>query len=185
MAGTLTVQNLQGPSTGANANKIIIPSGQTLDVSGGTFTPSAGQVVQELYAENTAGGTFNSTSWTDITSFEINITPKYANSLIVISIWAKTILNNSSVQTGQSNRLLRDNSTVVHSSIWQNYFNRNAVATDIYPPLDFTVIDTPNTTSTVNYKVQGKGYSTHAGPWSFDNNGGGHKHIMIVKEVKQ
>jgi len=34
MAGTLTVQNLQGPSTGANANKVIIPSGQTLEVAG-------------------------------------------------------------------------------------------------------------------------------------------------------
>jgi hypothetical protein len=32
MAGTLTVQNLQGPSSGANANKIIVPSGQTIEI---------------------------------------------------------------------------------------------------------------------------------------------------------
>ena len=31
--GTLTVQNLQGPTSGANANKVIIPSGQTLEVT--------------------------------------------------------------------------------------------------------------------------------------------------------
>ena len=33
MAGTLTVQNIQGPASGANANKIILPSGQTLDAA--------------------------------------------------------------------------------------------------------------------------------------------------------
>ena len=36
MAGTLVVQTLQGPTSGANANKVIIPSGQTLDLAGST-----------------------------------------------------------------------------------------------------------------------------------------------------
>lgn len=45
MAGTLTVQNLQGPTTGVNANKVIVPSGHTLDASEG-FTPPAGHVVK-------------------------------------------------------------------------------------------------------------------------------------------
>ena len=40
MAGTLTVQNIEGPSSGSNANKVIIPSGQTLDVSGATLHKS-------------------------------------------------------------------------------------------------------------------------------------------------
>ena len=44
MAGTLTVQNLQGPASGANANKIIVPSGQTLDTSAGSVIPSSGQI---------------------------------------------------------------------------------------------------------------------------------------------
>lgn len=51
MAGTLTVQNLQGPSSGANANKIIVPSGQTL------YAP--GHVVQ--FAESSSS---TLTSWT-------------------------------------------------------------------------------------------------------------------------
>ena len=185
MASELIVQNLKGPASGSNANKIIVPSGHTLDASGGTLVPSAGQVVQELYAENTTGGSFSSTSWADIPSFSINITPKFSNSLIVISIWAKTVLNNTTTQTAHSNRLLRDNATTVHSSSWQNYFNTTQVNTDIYPPLDFTVIDFPSTTSTVNYKVQGRGYSGHAGPWGLDNNGGSQKNIMIVREIKQ
>ena len=47
MASELIVQTIQGPSSGANANKVLIPSGHTLDVSGGTFKPSSGQIVQE------------------------------------------------------------------------------------------------------------------------------------------
>jgi hypothetical protein len=47
MSGTLVVQNIQGPSSGANANKIIIPSGQTLDASAG-FVPPAGSVIQVI-----------------------------------------------------------------------------------------------------------------------------------------
>ena len=43
--GTLTVQTLQAPTSGANANKVIIPSGHTLDASNGLTTPS-GHVIQ-------------------------------------------------------------------------------------------------------------------------------------------
>ena len=37
---TLHVENLKGLSSGGNANKIIIPTGQTLDASAATITPS-------------------------------------------------------------------------------------------------------------------------------------------------
>ena len=42
---TLHVENLKGLSSGGNANKIIVPSGQTLDASNG-FTAPAGHVIQ-------------------------------------------------------------------------------------------------------------------------------------------
>ena len=44
MAGTLQVENLIGPTSGSNANKVLIPSGQTLDASEG-FIPPAGHIV--------------------------------------------------------------------------------------------------------------------------------------------
>ena len=43
---TLQVENLIGQTSGSNANKVIIPSGQTLDASGGTLVPSIGQILQ-------------------------------------------------------------------------------------------------------------------------------------------
>lgn len=85
MAGTLTVQNIQGPSSGANANKIIIPAGQTLDTSSATLVPSAGQIVQVL-ASNTAEFQSRSTSafGAIFTNSAITITPKYSDSLIFL-----------------------------------------------------------------------------------------------------
>lgn len=118
MAGTLTVQNLQGPSSGANANKILIPSGQTLDVSGGTLTPSAGQVVQcvQYYNPNCSAEASSSTSLVG-SSIRKTITPNYGNSLIIFQCaismvdtaaanWLKAqmFLNDSAISgTGQYN----------------------------------------------------------------------------------
>jgi len=67
---TLHVENLKGLSSGSNANKIIVPSGQTLDASGGTITPSSGQIVK-VATYNTGYGSgartqSSSQSWTTI-----------------------------------------------------------------------------------------------------------------------
>ena len=84
MAGTLTVQNLQGPSSGANANKIIIPSGQTIDASAGTLVPSAGSVVAVHKAFSNTDQTITSATLVNITGLSITMTPKNANNLIVL-----------------------------------------------------------------------------------------------------
>ena len=52
MSGTITVQNIQGPTTGSNANKVLIPSGHTLH--------APGHVVQ--VQESTASADFVTTS---------------------------------------------------------------------------------------------------------------------------
>ena len=80
---TLHVENLKGLSSGSNANKIIVPSGQTIDASAGTLVPSAGQVVQNVVGSKWTTQTVNNTtSYVDLTS--LAITPKYSNSLIKV-----------------------------------------------------------------------------------------------------
>jgi hypothetical protein len=90
MAGTLTVQNLQGPSSGANANKLLIPSGQTLDVSGGTLVPSAGQIVQVVHSsKRTAASDTSTTTLAEISSdYRISLTPKFSDSIILLTFQA-------------------------------------------------------------------------------------------------
>ena len=90
MAGTLTVQNLQGPSSGANANKIIVPSGQTLDASNG-FTPPAGHIVQTVSNSADHAVTFSNLTTSNTVSatnlLSCAITPKLANSQIMITTY--------------------------------------------------------------------------------------------------
>ena len=183
---TLHVENLKGLSSGGNANKIIVPSGQTLDASAGVLTPSAGQVVQELVTRITSNTSFSSTSYTDASGFALTITPKYASSKIIISYWAKTGMNNRTAAAGQDYRILRD-STEIESAEWQNYWNQEDYTADYYPPLDGTFIDEPNTTSAVLYKLQGRKYSGNASyaTWGFDACGGTTSYFFSVKELKQ
>lgn len=80
---TLHVENLKGLSSGGNANKIIVPSGQTIDTSAGTLVPSAGQVVKTETFNNNVQLVTTSTSYQDVLDF--NFTPTYANSFLFIS----------------------------------------------------------------------------------------------------
>ena len=83
---TLHVENLKGPTSGANANKVIVPSGQTIDTSAGTLIPSAGHIVQHVTTDITspANTTINTTSYADISGASLTITPKYQDSVMLI-----------------------------------------------------------------------------------------------------
>lgn len=113
MAGTLTVQNIEGPSSGANANKIIVPSGQTLDASGGTFTPSADQVVQYKWYANT--GTFDSTASAYTTVKSVNFTPKKSGNIIMARFGGHLYKYNTTSFPNTRGRL-----TIGGSQVWQN-----------------------------------------------------------------
>ena len=83
MASELIVQTIQGPSSGANANKVLIPSGHTLDVSGGTLVPSAGQVLQVASGYNQTPFSGTSTNvWNTTFSFHID-NVKSGSSLLI------------------------------------------------------------------------------------------------------
>ena len=186
--GTLTVQTLQAPTSGANANKVLIPSGHTLDASAGTILPSANQVVQHLFSVPTSETHFNSGSYTDASGFSVTITPKYSNSKILIRAWAKSEHNNGgggANNTAQDYRLVR-NSSSIFSAIWQNYFNQTSMQDDFYPPFTMNYIDTPSSTSALTYKIQGRLYAGSQRDWKINHgNGGDTKAVMEVLEIKQ
>jgi len=138
MAGTLTVQNLQGPSTGANANKIILPSGQTL------YAP--GHVIQV-----TTTGQFSNSFSTTSTSYlatgvKHSITPTSASSKIII-LMHTTFLN----QGSEINWYIARNGTDISASdknIHGDYDNNGAFHSGAVMH-----VDTPNTTSSVEYEI--------------------------------
>ena len=77
---TLHVENLKGLSSGGNANKIIVPSGQTLHASGHVI-----QTVTGTYDTLTS-----TTSKTPTTAISVNITPSSTSSkiLVMMQTWA-------------------------------------------------------------------------------------------------
>ena len=84
MASELIVQTLKGPTSGANANKVIVPSGHTLDASGGSILPSADQIIQVKTVTNSN----RQTGTVDAYINSINLTPKSSSSYILCSgVW--------------------------------------------------------------------------------------------------
>jgi hypothetical protein len=182
---TLQVENLIGPTSGSNANKVIIPSGQTLDASNG-FIPPAGSVVQVVKTggTNPAFTSVTSTSFV-ATNLQLDITPKYANSLLKIeashSYWWST--SGLSGGTYASFTFYRDSTTNIASAHGgvaslegglsaNNNFNRQT---------NYIEYDSPNTTNTVNYKVYIKQWAQVTSSLYVIDNANGRNTITITE----
>ena len=74
---TLIVENLKGPTTGSNANKIIVPSGQTFS--------AVGHVIQTVYNSHNTGVTLQAGGAVE-TGLAASITPKFASSKILVTV---------------------------------------------------------------------------------------------------
>lgn len=154
MAGTLTVQNLQGPSSGANANKIIVPSGQTLDVSGGTLTPAVNQIVQMVTSSTVSGTTTSGTSYVS-TSLAVSITPKFSNSLIQLYVNSSSWWNTSTASGNYIYTTLYRNSTNIGIGANSSLTLKGAYgdSQNYAQPFSFSAQDEPSTTSSVTYTM--------------------------------
>ena len=88
MASELQVTTIRGVPTGANANQIIVGSGQELDASAGLITPS-GHVIQtsaESRVNDLQISINNSSANTAITQITSTITPVKASSRIKVDL---------------------------------------------------------------------------------------------------
>ena len=85
MASELTVQTIKGPTSGGNANKILVPSGHTLDASSGDLNPPAGACVQVAEGKTISYTVHSTTSYTD-SNLQVAFTPKYTNSKLLFTV---------------------------------------------------------------------------------------------------
>lgn len=171
----------------------IIKVDQIQNAAGGTPTAAdlglnvSGTIVQVVTSRPVGATTFSSGSYTDATGFSVSITPKFSNSLILINITAQTSMNNTTVGAGQDYRLLRNTTSVVQG-LWQNYLNGSDYSADYYPPFVLSQQDTPATTSTVVYKLQGRIYTSTGAAWvinDYNGGSGGSYGCMTVTEIAQ
>lgn len=131
--------------------------------------------------------TFSSGSWFDITGVNVSITPSATSSRVLV----KVSMNGSAADNAAVTfRLLRDGVEIFGSSGTRAGFRTlgmdSFIRTGIFN-LDFEILDSPATTNTVNYKVQGYG----VGAWYINRNSGlgatngyGGTSALILTEIR-
>ena len=141
---TLHVENLKGPTSGANANKINIPTGQTLS--------APGHVIQVQQGLMTARQTVSGGSMVDVGSnFEVTITPASTSSKILVQTALTGIFHRNELINSQLRRTVGATTTNINLLGWYSY-----ISTSEWCPLIIThnYLDSPNTTSACTYKLQ-------------------------------
>lgn len=148
MASDLTVQTIRGPGSGANANRILIPSGQTLVVPNNALSTSGivRQVVTAFMQPQLEGSL---TSATDC--FSCSITPTSASSRILVLV---NMAGCGTRDTSTIGRLwlAKGPSRTVLTHFADYLGNALPSGAETYPSTTF--LDSPSTTSQVDYYVR-------------------------------
>ena len=146
MASELIVQTLKGPTSGANANKIIVPIGHTLDASAGTFTPSAGQVIQAKKTYANPSSEISTTSTSLVASgIQLVITPKFSDSLLFID-FNISMVHASSSGSAIKGQMYANGSSIAAQQYHLGYQDYN---TNRYSPWAFSMSYAHGTTSAI------------------------------------
>ena len=189
MASELTVQTIKGPTSGGNANKILVPSGHTLDASSGDLNPPAGACVQVAEGKTISYTVHSTTSYTD-SNLQVAFTPKYTNSKLLITVsgcyWWGTENQTSGeyfmariVDSRTGNSVASQGGS--HQTLW---FEGNQSRWNTY---DRTVsgqasLNNDGTLDARTYKVQCKVYSGNYDVRVFEH---AQDNIIRVLEIKQ
>ena len=176
MVGTLTVQNLQGPTSGANANKVIIPSGHT-------FIPSSGQIIQTVQYLRAGATGSNSSSRVDVTTstyvdlMSKSITTTVANSKVRVMVGL--IGYNGSSELRGSVRLFRD-STIIDGDQYAFYAPSSTMCNFIVDHID---IPSASAGTTLTYKIQGNNSGSNTMMYLYGDSGGAATNSITLQEI--
>jgi len=151
---TIKVENLTGLTSGSNANKIIIPSGQTIDASAGTLVPSAGAVMQVVESVRTVW-TSTATTYFVSTGLSVVITPSATSSKIILMGNMNGTYTAAATAYHQF-KLYRNASD--HGWITSNYGQENSSISGGYTSnygqsLSWSWLDSPSSTSAQTYEL--------------------------------
>lgn len=155
----LVVDQLQGRTSGSNT--ITIPTGHKINAVDAGAISAPGSIVQHSYQYITDIVSTNSTTYSDIGgNGTMSFTPKFSTSLIRIHFHV-AIGGKGAFRVTRNGTSLADPSGgyVIYSSYGQTDWNSSSHrrVSSLY------WLDTPNTTSAIEYKLQIRAYSTTAG----------------------
>lgn len=150
MASEIIVQTLKGPTSGANANKVIIPSGQTLDASSaGLITPSG--YIRQVVSSGTSSLVNNSTTTFVDTGLSITIQPVTTSSTVLIQFHMQGYRIMGGSSDGIQMRLLRDTTQIdvpIREVLYPSTSQIEAAT------ISSVIVDAPSSNSNITYKVQ-------------------------------
>ena len=156
---TLHVENLKGLSSGGNANKIIVPSGQTLQASG--------HIIQVVKMTSSGAVTFANTYNAYSTFVTGSITPKSSSSQILVMGTCELDLGSAAGANypAVNVRVVRGGSQL-KQYLYRGYrdsYNNHIILSE---PLFY--LDSPSSTSSVSYEIQGSNFtgSSFSGTYS-------------------
>jgi hypothetical protein len=158
-SGTLTIA---APNTNSNFTLSLPTNTGTILTNATTAGFPAGSVLQVVSATSSTEVTINSGSFTD-TGLSVSITPASASNKILVLASSIVDVRSSGTQTGVAIRLVRDSTSLFSDTADGSLFINAATAssfTIIKSRIPVVYLDSPNTTSSITYKIQG-------------NNGGG------------
>ena len=157
---TTTGDTYYASSAGTPARLGVGTTGNVLTVSGGVPAWSApaggGKVLQVVQDTLTANFSTGSSSFVD-TGLTVSITPSSATSKIYITASASawSVGGSGTPHNYSMFGLIRD-ATQLQLNILGHYAGATLSGQEDYIPLGFSYLDSPATTSSVTYKIQGK-----------------------------
>ena len=179
MSGTITVQNIQGPTTGSNANKVLVPSGHKLHAPGHIVQVSAFTQVNDLQIIIN-----NSSSNTAITQVTSTITPERAGSKFLVNLHTQLY-----APSGQYFAIM------IFKSVNGGSYVGTTDKPHAYPgnvgawqDCEISLIDTPTYTlgQSISYRPYVYTYNTSGNAYfGWGSSGGGSATTMFTMEIAQ
>lgn len=134
------------------------PSASTFlrgDNSWASAGATAGQVIQVVQASNTTERATNSTSMVDVTGMSVSITPSSASNKVLILVTGNGGVDGNALAYYT---ILRD-STDLNTSNGSGFAVVRGNSGSVYGGVSMSILDSPNTTSSITYKVRFKSTS--------------------------
>ena len=155
-----TIQDTAGNNIiNENTNTITIgKAGDTVNLAAGATAAGFGKVLQvSNFVQASSNQEISSTSYTDLTSITFNITPSSTSNKILLLSTIGVQLNSST--EGYGMQYIRDTTTIYSTKA--SYSIYSGASTESHNVNSFIYLDSPNSTSSLAYKVQVRGFNTN------------------------
>lgn len=159
-SGTVTIS----PPATAGTTVLTLPSASGNVITSANINSNlpSGSILQVVNTIKTDSFTTTSTSLVDITGLSVSITPTSSSNKILILVDARGTTSDATANSGDSGIVLIRNSTTIAVSTagslknWMGQISgRNIGSTAVQAAASVSFLDSPATTSSVTYKLQG------------------------------